>query len=173
MEFFDVVRSRHSVRLFKEKEIEKKKLMEILDAANKAPSAGNLQGYEIVVVKDYKTKANLSKAAFDQEFIAQAPVVLVFFANQKKSSWRYGERGKELYSIQDATIAASYAQLATTAVGLASVWVGGFYEEEVKSLLKAQKETKPIAIIPIGYADEKPEATPRREISDVAHEEQL
>jgi nitroreductase len=173
MEFFDVVENRHSVRKFKEKEIEEEKLKKILNAVRRAPSAGNLEAYEIVVVRDHKTKAALAEAAYGQEVIAKAPVVLIFFANQKRSSSKYGEKGKEFYSIQDATIAASYAQLAVTATGLASVWVGGFEEEEVVNLLKAQKGMKPVAIIPIGYADEKPYITERRELDEFVHEEHL
>ena len=173
MEFFDVVESRHSVRRFKEKKVEEEKLKKILNAARRAPSAGNLQAYEIVVVRDYKTKAALAEAAYGQKVIANAPVVLVFFANQKRSSSKYGEKGKEFYSVQDATIAAAHAQLAATAVGLACVWVGGFDEDEVRNLLKAEKEMKPVAIIPIGYADEKPYIRERRELNEFVHEEHL
>jgi len=65
-----------------------------------------------------------------------------------------GTRGKNLLSVQDATIAASYAQLSSTALGLSSVWVGHFKEKDVASILKTK--LRPVAIIPIGYGNEKP-----------------
>jgi nitroreductase len=166
MDFFNVLDKRRSVRKFKSKPVEKENLLKILEAANSAPSAGNLQAYRIVVVEDETAKEELAQASLGQDFISRAPVVLVFLADRKSSSRRYGERG-ELYSLQDATISASYAQLAATALGLGSVWIGAFDEEKVKQILN-KEELKPVAIIPIGYPDEKPGKTPRRSLDEIA-----
>lgn len=172
MEFFDVIKSRHSIRKFKLKEIEKNKIKKILETANAAPSAGDFQSYEMVLVKNKYTKEKLATAAYDQECISEAPAVLVFLANPNKSLLRYGTRGKELYCIQDATIAASYAQLAATNLGLGSVWIGAFDEKKVKKIINS-KNLKPVCIMPIGYPNEKPYITPRKKISDLVHEENL
>jgi nitroreductase len=168
MEFFDVVDKRHSIRAYKDKEVEEEKLRKILETANKAPSAGNLQAYEIFVVKDQNKRKALAEAAFSQDFIVDAPVVLVFCSNPTRSSWK-GKRGG-LYSLQDATIAACYAQLAVTALGLSSCWVGAFSEEEVLKILGSPKGLVPICIMPIGYAAEEPEITGRRSLKDIVHE---
>lgn len=173
MEFFDVLAKRHSIRAFKDREVEEDKLRKILEAANSAPSAGDLQAYEIVVVKGKEKRRALARAALSQEFIAEAPVVLVFLINPSRTKWRYGLRGMHLYCIQDAAIAASYAQLAATALGLGSVWVGAFDASEVSRLVKAGKEMTPVAIMPIGYPDEEPEPTPRRRLEDLVHEEEI
>ncbi|MFN7181896.1 MAG: nitroreductase family protein, partial [Planctomycetota bacterium] len=77
------------------------------------------------------------------------------------------DRGKKLYAIQDATIACAYAQLAITALGLGSVWVGAFDEKKVKQILNLPKELKPIAILPIGYPNEQPKITSRRKLEDI------
>lgn len=172
MEFFDVVNERQSIRAFKKKEIEEDKIRKILEALNRAPSAGNRQAYEVILVKDNERKKALAEASYGQDFITEAPIVLVFCINPKRSSI-YGKRGAELYYCQDATIAASYAQLAATALGLGSVWFGAFNEEEASKIINAPKEIKPIAIIPIGYPDEKPLKTPRRKIDDIVHKETL
>lgn len=171
-EFFSVLDERRSIRKYKNKDIEKDKLEKILEAANSAPSAGNLQAYEIVLIKEKKNKRALAAASFGQDFIAQAPVVLVFCANPNRSAVRYSSRGHELYSIQDATIAASYAQLAATALGLGSVWVGAFDESSVSKIINA-KSVKPVAIIPIGYPDEKPGKRCRRDLDDIVHNESV
>lgn len=167
MDFFEVLRERHSVRAFAERPVEPEKLQAILEVANRAPSAGNLQAYEIYVVTRPATLKALMRAAFEQKFVAQAPVVLVFCAHPARSASSYGERGATLYSVQDATIACAYAQLAATALDLGSVWVGAFDEEAVRRALSIRRELVPIALLPIGYAAESPEITPRRALDDL------
>ena len=170
MEFFEVLKARRSVRAFEDTPVEDDKLKRILEAASSAPSAGNLQAYEIFLVRDAVRRRMLAEAALSQDFVAEAPVVLVFCANPDRSSWRYGRRGVELYSLQDATIAASYAQLAAVGLGLASVWVGAFYDEEVSEAIGVKGRLRPVAVIPIGYPAEKPRATSRRSLKDLVHE---
>ncbi|MEM4348005.1 MAG: nitroreductase family protein [Candidatus Anstonellaceae archaeon] len=152
MDFFEVVEKRVSVRDFLQKPIEPDKLKKILSSALLAPSAGNLQSYRIVVIKDATLKEKLACACFAQEFVSQAPVVLVFLADSMRSQAKYGTRGASLYCVQDATIAAAYCQLAAAALGLGSVWVGAFEDEEVSSLVKAKQHEMPVAVLPIGYA---------------------
>lgn len=147
----NVFKNRHSVRSFSAKEIKEKDLKEILEAAESAPSAGNLKARKIIVVKDLELKKKLAEAALNQDFVAEAPVVLVFFALPSVSASRYGERGRGLYSIQDATIATSFAWLQAVMLGIDGCWVGAFDEEEVREILKAKEDEKPIAILPLGY----------------------
>ena len=92
---------------------------------------------------------------------------MVFCVNAKASA-KYGKRGETLYCIQDATIAAAYSQLAATALGFSSVWVGSFDEEEAKRVLKT--DLRPVAIICFGYPDESPYATPRKSLDEVFEE---
>jgi nitroreductase len=169
MEFFDVVKRRRSVRAFTPRPIEESKIKQILETANQALSAGNLQAYEIFLIEDEKKKRELALAALAQSFVAEAPIVLVFCANPERSEKKYGKRGRSLYSIQDATIAAAYTQLAATALGLASVWVGAFDDREVLKAIGNPEGLVPVAIIPIGYPAEEPEATPRRKLDDLVH----
>lgn len=164
MDFFEVLQTRHSIRAFLAKPIEPEKLQAILEAANGAPSAGNLQAYEICAVTRYAALRALADASYGQEFVAQVSVALVFCAHPIRSSRKYGQRGTSLYCIQDATIACSYAQLAATALGLASVWVGAFNDDAVREAIGAGKDLLPVAILPIGYAGENPEATSRRSL---------
>lgn len=173
MEFFQVLKARHSVRAYQNKEVEEEKLQEILKAINSAPSAGDLQAYEIVLVKEGKTRKALAQAAYGQYFIAEAPVALVFFANPERSAAKYGGRGRSIYCLQDATIAAAYAQLAATALGLGSVWVGAFNDDAVRKVMGAGPEMIPAAIICIGYPAETPHSTPRRRLAELVHEESL
>lgn len=172
MSFFDLIQRRRSVRRFESRDVENEKLQKILEAANLAPSAGDLQAYEIVVVRDADRRRKLARAAYGQSFIEEAPVCLIFCANPQRNEWRYGERGRELYCIQDADIAASYAQLAATELGLGSCWVGAFDEDEVSRIINAGR-TRPIIMLPIGYPAESPPRTPRRKIRELVHYESL
>jgi nitroreductase len=170
MEFFELIRQRRSVRAFKNQPVEDFKLRKILEAANAAPSAGNLQAYQIYFVTKSDHLHKLARAAAGQDFVATAPVVLVFCTNQARNEGRYGQRGTQLYAVQDATVACTFAMLAVTALGLATVWVGAFRDEDVQLTIGAPAWMHPVAMLPIGYAAESPEPTPRRKLLDLVHE---
>lgn len=167
-DFFETVRRRHSVRKYHpDMAVEPEKLNAILEMACAAPSAGDLQAYRIVVVDKPEQRGALRRAADDQPFISQAPVCLVFCADRPRSARRYGERGHTLYAVQDATIAATYAQLAVVAAGMGSTWVGDFDAAEVARILNLDQDLVPVAILSVGYPAELPEATPRRRLDEV------
>ena len=168
MDFCDVLAKRHSIRAFLSKPVEQAKLNRILEAANSAPSAGNLQAYEIFVIKDEAKKKAIAATARGQKFIATAPVVLIFCAAPQRAR-EYGKRGETLYALQDATIAAAFAWLAVVAEGLGAVWVGAFDDEAALKVIGA-KGLVPCAIMPIGYPAEKPERTERRGLGELVHE---
>ena len=141
---------------------------------NSAPSAYNLQSYRVYVVRDGVQKKALSAACFDQSFsnqnfVAEAPVVLVFCADPGRAGARYGERGENLYSLQDATIAATFAHLASVDLGLASVWVGAFDEEGVLSALGVS-DVRPVVVLPTGYSGTQPKPSKRLPIDEVFRE---
>jgi nitroreductase len=169
MEFDDVIRSRHSIRTFTDQPVEADKLQQILETANLAPSAGNLQAYEIYVVTDLKKRDGLSCAALAQDYIAKAPVALVFCTHPELTQGRYTERGTRLYTVQDATIACSFAMLAATNLKLGSVWVGTFDEKVVRTIIGAPETQEPVVILAIGYPDEFPEQHPRRPLTQLVH----
>jgi nitroreductase len=167
-DFFETVRHRHSVRKYlADRPVEDQKLHAILEMASAAPSAGDLQSYRIVVVKDPALRRALAGAADGQSFISEAPVCLVICADPGRAEARFGERGRNLYAVQDATIAAAYGQLAVVAAGLASTWVGYFDTKEVARLINLPAGMEPVAMLVVGYPAELPEPTPRRPLRDV------
>ena len=170
MDFFKVVDERHSMRKYADTPLEEEKLIKILETANKAPSAGNLQGYEIYIIRSHEQRQALVKAAWDQEFLAEAPVVLIFCANPSRVVERYEERGSGLYCIQDATIACTFSMLAAKALGLDTVWVGAFDEDSVRKTIHIPDNLRPVAMLPIGYPGKIPGLRPRRELKDLIHE---
>ena len=167
-DFFETVHRRHSVRKYHtDMDVEQEKLHAILATACAAPSAGDLQAYKIVVVKEQPVREALRSAASDQAFIAEAPVCLVFCCDRQRSAEEFGERGKSLYAIQDATIAAAYAQLAVVAAGMGSTWVGYFDDAKVRAALALEDSYEPVAMLSLGYPAELPQPTSRRRLDDV------
>jgi len=168
---FEAIKKRRSVRAFTNEPVSAKEVMKLIDAARWAPSAGNIQPWEFVVVRDPEIKRGLSVAALDQTFIEEAPVVIVVCANQLRSSRGYGSRGVNLYCLQDTAAATQNMLLTAHALGLATCWVGAFQEEEARKVLNIPSGVRPVAIVPVGHPAEKPMARSRRPLSEIIHHE--
>jgi nitroreductase len=169
-DFFETVRRRHSIRKYRsDMPVEQEKLHAILEMACAAPSAGDLQSYHIDVITSDEQRRLLSEIAGGQDFIAEAPVALLFSSDAQRAAQKYGERGEKLYALQDATIAAAYAQLAVVPAGLGSTWVGFFDAERTKEAFKLEAGMEPLAILSIGYPAELPEETPRRPLDEMVN----
>ncbi len=171
MDVFEAIRERRSIRSFRPDPIPEQHVQKILEAACLAPSAGNCQPWEFVLVRHPERKRALADAALGQEFIAEAPLVIVVCANVSRSAWRYGERGKKLYCIQDTAAAVQNILLAAHALGYGACWVGAFLDEEVARVINAPENVRPVAIIPIGKPAERPARPRRLPLSQVCHEE--
>ena len=160
MDILKAVRERRSIRNFQKKDIPKEIVDKLIDALIWAPSAGNLQARKFFFVKDAKLKEDIASAALNQDFIAEAPLVIVGCTDSRISS-RYGERGEYLYSIQDVAASIMGMMLVAHENGLGTVWVGAFMEEEVFDLLNLPQNLRPVAIVPVGYPVKIPSPPPR------------
>lgn len=170
MECIEAIKGRRSIRKFKDRAVGKEIIDELLNAAQMAPSAGNLQARDFIVISNMITKQKLTKAALGQSFIEQAPVVIVVIADTVRSSRIYKSRG-ELYAIQDAAAGIENMLLAAHSMGLGACWVGAFNEDEVARILGIPNKTLPVAIIPLGYPDERPSAPARIAMDRLVHRE--
>ncbi|MFA6255249.1 MAG: nitroreductase family protein [Patescibacteria group bacterium] len=154
MDFWKVLKSRHCVRSFdSNKPVADEQIEKLINAAKMAPSAGNCQDWEFVVVKEKEKKQQLIEQAisFRQSFVAKAPIVIVVCVDSNKTKDHYGERGHDLYSIQDTAAATQNLLLATTALGLGACWVGAFDENKTREVLNLTDNLRPVVIIPVGY----------------------
>lgn len=170
MDVFEAIKGRRSVRAFRSNPIKEEDLQRILDVARLAPSAGNCQPLELIVVRDRATKQRLVRAAHGQSFIAEAPVAIVVCANIPRTSGRYGRRGEELYCIQDTAAATQNIHLAAYALGYATCWIGAFDEKAAADVIKAPLGVRPVAIVPIGKPAEKPSPPQRMPLDKIVHE---
>jgi nitroreductase len=152
---FDCMRENHSIRIFNHnQEVSEAAVTRILEAACWAPSAGNLQPWFFYVVKNQQVKQQLSEACFDQQQIAQAPYNIVVMADPSRSNDRYGERGAQLYCIQDTAAAVENMLLAADGLGIGTCWIGAFDEHKVQQAVEAPPRFRAVAIICLGYSKE-------------------
>ena len=161
---FRIFATRRSTRKFEKTKIEDWKLDKILAAADTAPTAGNFQGLKIFYVKNDSTKEALVEAANKQPYV-NAPAVLVFCMDPSRVKLKFPPSILEKFSMQDATLAASYAQIAAAGLGLSSIWIGMINEEKIKSILGT--DLRPSSILCIGYPDKKRPPKSRRKLKEL------
>jgi len=169
MNVFEAITSRRSVRRFLKKDVDDNMIGLMLYMATQAPSAGNCQEWEFVVVRDEEIKKKLAIAALHQAFVKEVPVVVVVCANLGRIGMKYGKRGETLYAAQDIANATTNFMLSATALGLGTCWIGAFDEDGVKKVLELPENLRPMVIIPVGYPDEKPEPPLRIPFEKMAH----
>jgi len=171
MDALEAIRGRRSIRAFKSEDVKQEIIGKLIEAARWAPSAGNIQPWEFIIVRKQEIKGRLSEAALDQSFIAEAPVVIVVCANENLSSQGYGMRGRTMYCIQDTAAAIQNINLAAYSLGLGTCWVGAFSEDGAREILHVPQGVRPVAMIPVGYPDETPQPRVRRPMNQIVHYE--
>src|ERR671930_817570 len=163
---FNIMLSRRSQRKFENKEVEDSKVDMILAAADTAPTAGGFQGFEVYHVKNPETKLKLVDAANKQPYV-NAPIVLVFCMNPERVKMNFPPNILKKFSLQDATLAAAYSQLAAHALGLSSIWIGMIDEEKVMAALGTQYT--PSSILCLGYPKKMLQPKPKRSLIGLIH----
>ncbi|MDD3135163.1 MAG: nitroreductase family protein [Methanoregula sp.] len=169
-EFLEFLTTRTSVREYGSTPITDAEIEYILSCASTAPSAGNLESWDVILVKDEDVRLCLCDAAFNQQHIEQAPVILAVCANYVRSMSRYGERGI-LYALQDASIAGTYMMLAAHSLGLQSCWTGAFDDEDVREVLDLPQHIRPVVLLAIGRGHPAPTRTSRMAAGEHVHNE--
>ncbi len=169
-DFYGFCASRSSVREYDDETLSNDDVEYILKCAGTAPSAGNLEAWDVVVVTGEDTRLGLAEAAFRQEHVERAPVIFVVCSNYVRSMSRYGERGI-LYGLEDATIACTYMMLAAHARNLRSCWTGAFDDEEVRGILLLPQHIRPICLLAVGKGHAPAQHTDRMGIGEHVHRE--
>ena len=163
MDVMTAIKTRRSIRAYKDKPIEDEKLEAVLEAGRLAPSASNLQEWKYVVVKDKALRGKLVDAANGQRFVGQAAAVIVACAVQTDHVMPCGELS---YPI-DVAISVDHMTLAAVEQGLGTCWIGAFRQDEVRRLLGIPEEVRVVVLLPIGYPDVSPTPKPRKSIQEI------
>ena len=170
--FAAVVKHRAMIRAYKSDPVPEEKIQRLLKYAVRAPSAGNLQPWEFIVVKSPETRAKLAKAAFDQTSVASAPAVIVTCADIQRAGSQYGARGA-FYSLVDTAFASLLILLGAVEQGLGACFVGSYNPEEVVKIFALPDHVRPVGLITVGYPAEQPRkpGTAKIPLSKLVHME--
>jgi nitroreductase len=155
------IQDRRSIRAYSTKKVEEEKLNQVLEAGRLAPSANNLQNVNFIVVKDQEIRSKMVDIAGTQDFLKDAPVILVGFG-EPGDAMRCGEQA---YTI-DVSIALSYMMLTATELGLGTCWLANFDQNKIKGILSIPSNMQVVAMSPLGYAAESPEQKPRKPLEE-------
>ncbi len=194
MDVFDAITKRRSIRNYKPDEIPDNILERLLNALRLAPSGGNRQPYKFVVVKDSETKGEIAAACRwnpgrpkGQDFIAEAPVVIIACGSEKKAVARYYKDEKVYLAFGrdvpaeidrspggyhslmdiDLAIAMDHFTLVAAEEGLGTCWIAALDEQEIKKLLSVPEDMRVLVVMPVGYTDSWPEPRPRKALEEI------
>jgi len=163
MHVHEAMKKRKSVRSYLERPVEKEKIDKILEAAQIAPSAKNLQEWRILVVTDKDVRKRLAiESARNQMFVAEAPVVFVCCAETDKANMTCGH---SRFTV-DCAIAVDHMTLAAVEEGLGTCWIGAFTQEPVRKILDIPKDIEVFALLPTGYPTDSSTVGKKRKSMD-------
>jgi nitroreductase len=164
-----LIKRRRSVRKYLQKEVPWEVIERVLESTKYAPSAGNYQPWEFVVVRNEGTRKALIQCCFNQTWMAEAPVMIVACTNMRLAAAVFGERGAKLYGTQAVSAAIENMIITAESLDLATCWVGAFSEGMVSQILQCPEYARPCAIITMGYPCGETPAPPKQSIQEYVH----
>jgi nitroreductase len=169
MDVYECIKTRRTVRKYKDIEVPWDNVCKILEAGKSAPSSGNIQNWKFVVVKAKAQKAEIAEYCGNQMWIAKASVVICVVADVDKARRFYGIRGERLYSAQNCAAAAENMLLMAHALGIGGAWIGYMEEDKIISALTLPQGIRPQCILAFGYPAEMPPAPPKYTLENVMY----
>jgi len=152
----DSVKHRRSVRKYKKESFPMEELIPFVEAARWAPSAGNSQPWEFLLINDddiVKTLKSVSPG-----WLMDAPALIVVCLNKyRETNWSYVDIGA---AVQNMLL---YAH----SKGYGCCPIGSFAVETVKELLELPTQLEPVLFMTVGYPDEEPSATTRLSLEEL------
>lgn len=166
-----VIRNRQSLRIFDTKAICEEEENALIEAAMRAPTAGNQMLYSMIIIRDQAKKERLAQLCDHQPFMAKAPLMIVFvadfqkwmdyyvrndvkqFCEGKAFQFEAPQESDLMLATADALIAAQNSVIAAEAMGIGSCYIGDIVEhgEQIKELLNLPQYTMPVALLVYGH----------------------
>jgi len=178
MEFDKVIKDRVSIRKYQKRNIDDSQLNYILECGHAAPTAGNVQPWEFIVVRDVAIKrkivdttyvGNQKNVSKHQEWLMEAPVFIIVCANKDKIVTKYGEESMKKLIYLDCSASVENMLLAAVNLNLGSCYISGFRENELSQVLQLPSSLEVIAFIPIGYIEATAIRRIKRPLTEVVH----
>ena len=165
MKFLELAKRRYSVRGYKADPVEADKLQEVLEAARLAPTAGNRQRFELIVIQTAGREEELRRI-YDKDWFVQAPLLIC--------ACRYPmdpARQRKDYTDVDVGIVVDHLTLAATELGLGTCWIGAFDPAAARKILGLPDEVEPVVFTPLGYPADPPRVKQRKPLDDLVRYE--
>lgn len=178
MEFDKVIKDRVSIRKYQKRNIDNSQLDYILECGHVAPTAGNVQPWEFIVVRDVAMKrkivdttyvGNQKNASQHQEWLMDAPVFIVVCANKDRIVAKYGEESMKKLIYLDCSASVENMLLAAVNLNLGSCYISGFRENELFQVLELPSSLEVVAFIPVGYVENTAMRRVKRPLKEVVH----
>jgi nitroreductase len=167
MDFYDVVKTRKSVKKFKDTPIDTKKLDRMVNAAMMSPSWKNNNSYKFIIVHDKTKLEQISKSIMNKDnsaaqSILEAPMTAIVVADPASS----GEVENKEYYLVDSAIAMEHFILSATNEGYGTCWIASLDEDIIKNALSIPQNYKVVALTPIGEISESKEHNEKKDVRD-------
>ncbi|HOV64344.1 MAG TPA: nitroreductase family protein [Spirochaetia bacterium] len=161
MGMLEAIERRKSVRAFKHNPIQQEKLNNILEAGRIAPSAKNRQPWRFIVIQDKEKRKRIEEAAYGQEHVGQAPVIIA--ACSTNIDYRM-PNGQLSYPI-DISFAVSFMMIQAAHENIGSCVITTFDEAEVKEILTVPYSMRVVMLLLLGH--------PAEEVASIRERKQL
>ncbi|MBN1582191.1 MAG: nitroreductase family protein [Anaerolineae bacterium] len=165
MGFSKLVQTRYSVRGYKPDPVEKDKLQQILEAARMAPTAGNRQRFQLIVIHTQGREEELRRI-YDKDWFVQPPLVICACRFPMDPA-----RQRKDYTDVDIGIVVDHLILTAAELGLGTCWIGAFDPAAVREILGLPDEIEPVIFTTLGYPDDPPRPKKRKELSELVRYE--
>jgi len=162
MSLTEIIKGRRSIRAYSDKPVEKEKLEAVLDAARLAPSARNRQKWQFIVITDPDIKDKMYEACHRQPSVKQAPVCIAVI-DEEPGFMSCGQPEDAI----DSSIAFSFLILKAHEQSLGTCWLGHFDKDKVRAALGIPENMSIVAVTPLGYPAEQPDARPRKTLEEI------
>jgi nitroreductase len=168
---------------YDEQPVDDEALAAIVSAAAWAPSAANVQPWEMVAVRSDEVKARIGGCLLGshlrphvggdarRSWVCSAPLLLVVCLDRTRAKTRYGDIGADLFGIQDTGAAVQNMRLVALALGIRSCLVREFDRDCMAELLDLPSHVRPLIMIAMGYSDLEARPLPRLPLGDYLHRE--
>jgi nitroreductase len=173
MDLFTVISERRSIRKIKKDAISDELILKCIEAARLAPSWANTQVWRFVVVKDPAVKEAVASAFGERnparQALLDAPCAVCLIAQRNVAGYKKGEAvtDKGDWFMFDCGIAMEHLVLAAQSLGLGTVHLGAFDSKKVEEVLEVPDGYSVVALTPLGYPDESPDARPRKAMAEI------
>lgn len=171
MKFKELIAQRYSVRSYQNKEVEKDKLIAILEAGQLAPSAVNKQPWHFIVIREPENHKRFSEI-YHRDWFNEAPVYIVLCGDHNQS-WKRAEDGKDHCDV-DVSIAVDHMTLQATELGLGTCWICNFHVDKCAEFFNLPNHIEPVAILSLGYPTENTAPIKKRKaLDEIVHWEKF